>query len=55
MSTLRTVSPNQPATPISSFRIPADVKNAAAAKAKDEGRTLTDVIVEALREYAGQR
>jgi hypothetical protein len=36
----------------SSFRIPTDLKKAAAAKAAQEGRTLTDVIVEFLRRYA---
>lgn len=40
----------------SSVRIPGDVKRAAKARAKTEGRTLTDVIVQHLREYgAGGR
>jgi predicted HicB family RNase H-like nuclease len=43
--------PNQPATKVSAFRIPLDLKAAAAAKAKSEGKTLTDVIVEALTRY----
>ena len=54
MSTLRAVSPNQPATPISGFRIPVELKAAAAAKAKAEGKTLTDVVIECLREYASR-
>ncbi len=43
--------PNQPKTPHSTFRIPVELKEAAAEKAKAEGRTLTDVIVAALTEY----
>jgi len=43
--------PNKPKTPVSNFRIPEDVKEAATAKAKAEGKTLTDVVVEALRRY----
>lgn len=44
--------PNQPKTPVSNFRIPADVKDRAMAKARAEGRTLTDVVVTALEQYA---
>lgn len=44
--------PNQPKTPVSNFRIPADVKDRAVAKARAEGRTLTDVVVTALEQYA---
>lgn len=43
--------PDQPKTRHSSFRIPHDLKERAAAKAKDEGRDLTAVIVEKLTEY----
>lgn len=43
--------PNKPATSISSFRIPPDVKTAAAERAASEGRTLTDVIVDLLCAY----
>ena len=43
--------PNSPKTPGSTFRIPLEVKEAAAAKAKEEGKTLTDVVVDALRSY----
>lgn len=44
--------PNQPATPVTTFRIPLDLKARAAAAAAAEGRTLTDVVVEALERYA---
>lgn len=43
--------PNKPKTPISGFRIPEDVKTAAAERAASEGKTLTDVVVEHLRRY----
>lgn len=43
--------PNKPKTPISGFRIPEDVKAAAVERAKSEGKTLTDVVVEYLRRY----
>jgi predicted HicB family RNase H-like nuclease len=46
------MAPNQPKTPVSNFRIPAELKERAAAKAASEGKTLTDVVVEHLREYA---
>jgi len=39
-------------TPVSNFRIPADIKDAAARKAEAEGKTLTRVVVDLLREYA---
>lgn len=39
-------------TPISNFRIPADVKTAAQERAEAEGKTLTDVVVDALTKYA---
>jgi predicted DNA-binding protein len=44
--------PNQPKTRQTNFRIPEDVKTRAQAKAESEGRTLTDVVVEALEDYA---
>jgi len=44
--------PNMPKTPISNFRIPADVKARAQAKAAEEGKTLTDVVVKLLERYA---
>jgi predicted HicB family RNase H-like nuclease len=43
--------PNKPKTPVTNFRIPQDLKRAAAERAAGEGRTLTDVIVEALERY----
>lgn len=43
--------PSKPRTPITGFRIPEDVKQAAVERATREGRTLTDVVVEALRRY----
>jgi predicted DNA-binding protein len=42
---------NQPKTPIRGFRIPSDLYHAAMAKAESEGRTLTDVVREALQRY----
>lgn len=44
--------PNQPKTPIRSFRIPDDVYDAAKAKAAERGETLTDVVKKALERYA---
>jgi NRPS condensation-like uncharacterized protein len=38
-------------TPVSNFRIPKHIVQAAKAKAQAEGRTLTDVIVAYLRRY----
>lgn len=49
-ATVRRV-PNKPRTPITGFRIPEDVKQAAVERATSEGKTLTDVVVEALRRY----
>ena len=43
--------PNQPKTPIKSFRIPEDVYKAAQAKAAEKGETLTDVVRKALIRY----
>lgn len=43
--------PNQPATPTHSIRVDDDLWRAALRKAHDEGRTLTDVIIECLRRY----
>lgn len=39
-------------TPLTNFRIPADIKRAAQEKAKAEGKTLTRVVIDLLREYA---
>lgn len=43
--------PNQPKTPHKSFRIPADLYQAAQAKASERGETVTDVVRRALAEY----
>lgn len=43
--------PNKPKTPVTGFRIPPDLKTEAADKAAREGRTLTDVVLDALRRY----
>lgn len=43
--------PNQPKTPVTNFRIPLALKAKAQRKAEGQGRTLTDVVVEALEEY----
>ena len=45
---------NQPKTPITSLRIPLDLKAAAVAKAAGSGETLTDVILRGLIEYVAQ-
>lgn len=47
--------PNKPKTPISGFRIPADVKAAAVERATAEGKTLTDVVVDCLRRYGKRK
>lgn len=41
-----------PRTPVSNFRIPADIKEAATKKAEAEGKTLSRVVIDLLREYA---
>ncbi|WP_213816205.1 ribbon-helix-helix protein, CopG family [Glaciihabitans sp. dw_435] len=46
--------PNQPATPARSFRIPEDLYRAAQEKAIAEGRTVTDVVREALERYVDE-
>lgn len=45
------VAPNKPKTPVSNFRIPPDLKAKAMQKAAEEGKTLTDVIVDYLKRY----
>lgn len=45
--------PNQPKTPTRSFRIPDDVYLPAREKAEAEGRTLTEVVRDALLDYVG--
>lgn len=44
--------PNQPKTPMKSFRIPEATYKAAQAKAAEKGETLTDVVRRALARYA---
>lgn len=43
--------PNQPKTPMKSFRISEDLYRAALRKAELEGKTLSDVVREALEKY----
>lgn len=46
---------NQPKTPVTAFRIPADLKSASTTKASAEGRTLTSVVIEKLEEYVEEK
>lgn len=46
--------PDQPKTPARSVRIADDLWQAVKDKAAREGRTITDVIREALRAYVGR-
>lgn len=46
--------PNQPKTPGRNVRVPDDVWTAAKDKAQREGRTVTDVILAALRRYVAR-
>lgn len=46
------MSPDKPKTPIRGFRVPADVYEAAQAKARERGETLSDVVRKALARYA---
>lgn len=48
------VVPNKPATPLRNFRIPDDEYQAAQAKAKQEGTSLTTVVRELLRAWVDQ-
>jgi hypothetical protein len=43
--------PNQPKTPKRGVRIPDDLWQAVKEKAKDQGETVTDVIIRALKRY----
>ena len=43
--------PNAPKTPTRTVRVSDAIWSAAKAKAIDEGRTLTDVVITALKEY----
>ncbi|GAS98919.1 Gp65 [Mycolicibacterium canariasense] len=43
--------PNQPRTPLRSFRIPDDLYEAAQQKAEEKGETVSDVVRRALERY----
>lgn len=43
--------PNAPKTPTRTVRVADDLWNAVKEKAKDEGKTITDVIIAALKEF----
>lgn len=43
--------PNQPKTPIRNIRVDDELWDAVKKKAAEQGRTVTDVIREALRRY----
>jgi predicted DNA-binding protein len=49
------VSPNQPKTPLRSFRISDELYEAAQARAAEEGETVSDVVRRALEEYVGEK
>lgn len=49
--TLWDVPPNQPATSNKTLRVPDELWAAAMKKAHDEGKTLTEVIIEALKRF----
>lgn len=42
-------------TPVTNFRIPPDIKAAAQEKAEAEGKTLSRVVIDLLREYAREK
>lgn len=43
--------PNQPATPLRSFRVPDELWFPALHKAEEEGTTLTEVLNDALKRF----
>jgi len=43
--------PNQPATPTRTIRVPDELWQAAKRAANDNGETVTDVIIRALKRY----
>lgn len=47
-----TTVPNQPKTPVRSFRVDDEVYDAAKAKADREGESLSEVVRRLLEEYA---
>jgi len=46
--------PNAPKTPTRTIRVATSLWTAVKEKAADEGRTVTDVIIEALKAYIGE-
>lgn len=48
---MATVTPNAPKTPVTNFRIPPDLKAKAQTKAAEQGKTLTDVVLDSLKRY----
>lgn len=46
--------PNKPATKVSTFRIPPELKARAQGAAEANGTTLTAIIIDALERYAGK-
>lgn len=47
--------PNQPKTPQRSVRVPDEIWQAAKVRAEEEGRTLSDVVRDALAAYAKRK
>lgn len=47
--------PNQPKTPLKSFRIPEDLYRAAQAKAEERGESVSDVVRAALERYVKRK
>ena len=46
--------PNQPRTPARSIRIPTDLWRAVQTRAAEEDRTVTSVVLDALRRYVAE-
>jgi predicted HicB family RNase H-like nuclease len=46
--------PNSPKTPTRTIRVSEELWTAAKTKAAEDKRTVTDVIITALKEYVGQ-
>lgn len=49
------MAPNQPKTPLHSFRVDTDLWNAAKVKAREEGTTIANVLRAALVRYVRKR
>ncbi|WP_082748397.1 YlcI/YnfO family protein [Nocardioides jensenii] len=43
--------PNQPATPVRSVRVPDELWDQVKRRADDEGKSLTQVVLDALRQH----